>query len=232
MTMNSIIRLRRKNLLALIRDRYANSQTNFSTATGISLSQMGQWLADEDNPNVRNMSERSARKIENKASLSDGWMDQDHDSEKPHNGLFVNDPGAEYIGLAPKQTLMPVSGYAKMGTNGWYEEISAPGADGYVEASSSDPDAYVLRVKGDSMHPAIRNGWYVLVEPSKQPSFNRYAAIRLRDGRKMVKEFLSRNQDNVTVESVNGGERLTISLEDIDVIHAIGAILMSDKHTP
>lgn len=75
--MNDIIERRRANLLKLIRDRYDGSQTNFSVSTGIKLSQIGQWL-DVSGENARNMSERSARKIESKASLSEGWMDAPH----------------------------------------------------------------------------------------------------------------------------------------------------------
>jgi len=138
--------------------------------------------------------------------------------------------GAEYIGRAPAQHLVAVTGLAQLGENGWYAEITAPGAEGYVEAVSSDADAYVLRVKGDSMHPAIRDGWYVLVEPNRQPHAGAYAAIKLADGRRMVKEFLFRTSDTLVVESVNGGARLTLRLEEIETIHPIGAVLMPDKH--
>lgn len=146
-----------------------------------------------------------------------------------HPGVEV-ETEAEYVGKAPKQSLIAVSGFARLGDNGWYEEINAPGSEGYVEASSSDPDAYVLMVKGDSMHPAIRNGWYVVVEPNKQPCAGEYAAILLRDGRKMVKEYLFSTADTVTVESVNGGERLSLRRDDVKVIHAIGSVLMPSKH--
>lgn len=137
---------------------------------------------------------------------------------------------AEYVGRAPKPHMIAVTGLAQLGENGWYEEVSAPGVEGYVEAISSDPDAYVLRVKGDSMHPAIRNGWYVVVEPSRQPCAGEYAAILLHDGRRMVKEFLFQSQSGVSLESVNGGERLTISNEEIKNMHAIGAVLLPSKH--
>lgn len=86
MGMKSIIDLRKINLRRLIRERYADSHKSFWTATGISMSQVGQWLADEGDPNGRNMSERSARKIECtvRPRLPDLWMDQDHDAESEH----------------------------------------------------------------------------------------------------------------------------------------------------
>lgn len=76
--MKSLIQLRRTNLSKLIRERYEGSHKNFQVATGISMSQVGQWLADDGDPNGRNMSERSARKIEAKSRMPDFWMDEDH----------------------------------------------------------------------------------------------------------------------------------------------------------
>lgn len=223
-----IIKTRRANVLRLIRERFDGSQSSFAVRAQISLSQLGQWLADEDSPHIRNMSERSARKIEKNCSLPERWLDIESDSDM--QGVTDSLSTAEYMGRAPKQALIPVAGLAKLGSNGWYEEVSAPGAEGYVEATSSDPDAYVLLVKGDSMHPAIRNGWYVVVEPNRSPVAGEYAAIMLRDGRKMVKEFLFSATDTITVESVNGGERLSLQREDVKVIHAIGSVLMPSKH--
>lgn len=133
-------------------------------------------------------------------------------------------------GLEIRETLVPVCGLAKLGENGWYEEITTPGVAGYVEAISSDPDAYALRVKGDSMFPAIRNGWYVVVEPNGTPVAGEYVAVALKDGRKMVKEFLFHNINGVAVQSVNGGARLTLAEEEILVVHAIGSVLMPSKH--
>jgi SOS-response transcriptional repressor LexA len=75
MDITPIISVRRRNLARLIDDRYEGSHSNFAKAVGISLSQIGQWLSAEDSPHLRNMSERSARKIEDKAGLPTGWMD-------------------------------------------------------------------------------------------------------------------------------------------------------------
>lgn len=125
---------------------------------------------------------------------------------------------------------IPVAGYAKLGENGWYEEVQTLGSNGYVEAHSSDPDAYALRVRGDSMFPAIRDGWYVVVEPNGTPMAGEYVAILLRDGRKMVKEFLFMGADSIAVQSVNGGTRLTLPSPDVMSVHAISSVLMPSKH--
>lgn len=135
----------------------------------------------------------------------------------------------EVFGKALPAGLIPISGYARLGENGWYERVEICGSHGFVEASSSDLDAYVLKVKGDSMFPAIRDGWYVVAEPNHAPRSGSYVAIHLRSGKKMVKEFIFRNSESVTVESVNGGNRLTIPQEEIDALHAIGSIVMPHK---
>lgn len=138
----------------------------------------------------------------------------------------------EYAGRAPAQRWVAVVGQAKLGENGWYDVVQDPGADGFVEAVSSDPAAYALRVVGDSMHPAIKSGWYVLVEPSHEPYPSGYVAVALTDGRKMVKEFLYRTNAEVGLQSVNGAKRLTLQLSDIATMHPVGNLLPPGKYRP
>src|SRR5690606_8848326 len=83
MALDPVIQSRRANLVRLIRERFNDSQSNFSEVTGISLSQLGQWLASEGSPHIRNMSERSARKIEDRCSLPKGWLDRGTDLGAP-----------------------------------------------------------------------------------------------------------------------------------------------------
>lgn len=63
------------NLRRIIDKDFRGSQTLFSERVGISLAQIGQWLASPDSPHLRNMSERSARKIEEKLGLTEGTLD-------------------------------------------------------------------------------------------------------------------------------------------------------------
>lgn len=135
----------------------------------------------------------------------------------------------EYVGTAPAQRWVAVVGQARMGENGWYDVVQVAGADGFVEAVSSDPEAYALRVVGDSMHPAIKSGWYVLVEPGREPSPSDYVAMALADGRKMVKEFLYRTDAEVGLQSVNGAKRLTLQLREIATMHPVGNLLPPGK---
>lgn len=134
-------------------------------------------------------------------------------------------------------SFVPVVGMAKLGDNGFYEEISSvPGnGDGTVEAYSTDLGAYALRVRGDSMFPAIRDGWYVVVEPHGRRTPGEYILIKLLNGQKMVKELIMERSDSITVVSVNGDKRRTILREEIDNhygIQSVSAILPPSKWRP
>ena len=147
--------------------------------------------------------------------------------------------GAKLIpaGDVGRGRLVPVVGMARLGDNGFYEEISsmAGAGDGMVEAYSNDPNAYALRVRGDSMFPAIRDGWYVIVEPGSVPTPGDYVLIKLKTGQKMVKELIMQRPDGITVVSVNGDTRRTIDAQEIDPhfgIQAVSAILSPRKWIP
>jgi len=143
----------------------------------------------------------------------------------------------EYAGRPRASRRVPVVGTAKLGEDGFYDEISAvPGAgDGHIEIATEDPNAYCLRVRGHSMYPAIRDGWYVLIEPNGTPREGEYVLIRLRDGRKMVKEFLYRRAHSIELMSVNGQQRLSFEFPDLDDergIQAVGAVVSPSKWRP
>jgi len=130
-----------------------------------------------------------------------------------------------------------VVGTARLGEDGYYEEISAAlgAGDGYLAISSKDSDAYALRLRGTSMFPAIRDNWYALIEPSKGISAGEYVLVKLKDGRKMVKEFLFKRPDSIELMSVNGQERLTIDLTELDEnsgLQSVGAIVPPSRYEP
>jgi len=141
----------------------------------------------------------------------------------------------EEAGSMSKHTRrVPVVGTARMGDDGYYDEISfAPGAgDGHIDIATTDPNAYGLRVRGNSMMPAIRDGWYVLVEPNGTPSVGEYVLIKLVTGERMVKELLYQRAGSIEIVSVNGGERRTIYPEELEAIQAVAAVVSPSKWKP
>ena len=144
----------------------------------------------------------------------------------------------EYSGRMPASvTFVPVVGMAKMLDDGYYEEISTmDGAgDGFIATYSKDKNAYALKVRGDSMAPAIRDGWFVVIEPNSAPTVGEYVLVKLKDGQRMVKELLYQRQDSVAVMAINGDKRQTIVNDDLDErqgLQSIVAILPPSKWMP
>jgi phage repressor protein C with HTH and peptisase S24 domain len=140
-----------------------------------------------------------------------------------------------YAGKRSGVRAIPVVGTARMGEHGFYEELSTiPGAgDGHINIATEDPSAYGLRVRGNSMAPAIRDGWYVLVEPNASPAVGEYVLVKMRDGQRMVKELLyQRPGISIEVLSVNNGERQTIYAEELEGLQAVAAVVSPSKWKP
>jgi transcriptional regulator with XRE-family HTH domain len=122
-----------------------------------------------------------------------------------------------------------IVGTAQLGPDGYWSGLD--GKDGWVETYSRDEDAYALRLKGDSMSPAIRNGWIAVCEPNHRLVPGEYVMVTMTDGQSMVKELLFQNDEEVSLMSVNAayGERRTIDRSDIEKIHYVGNILAPSK---
>jgi len=133
-----------------------------------------------------------------------------------------------------KDGAVPVVGQAKLGIDGYFEAIDFPvgHGDGYLMIYSDDPNAYGLRVLGDSMHPRIKNGEYVLIEPNKAFHAGDEVMIRTADGRAMIKEFIYLRDGMYRFDSVNQAHApIHLAEDDIDKIHLVGGILKSSRFT-
>lgn len=122
--------------------------------------------------------------------------------------------------------MVPIVGTAQLGPDGYWTELGyPPGAgDEGLQALTDDPNAYALKMRGDSMEPAIREGWFVVVEPNREPVPGEYVLAQTHDGQCMVKELLWVRGDTVALMSVNGNERLTFTREELDELSPVGPI--------
>jgi hypothetical protein len=121
-----------------------------------------------------------------------------------------------------------IVGTAQLGPEGYWDALDV--ADGWLDVPSSDPDAYSLRVKGDSMAPAIRNGWVVWCEPNHALISGEYVMVRRTNGECMVKELLFANVEEVSLMAVNAQYgRITIPREEIEQVHYVGGIVPPSK---
>jgi len=169
--MTATIRNRRNNLTRLITERFAGSQSNFAAAVGISLSQIGQWLAPEGSPHLRNMSERSARKIESKSGLPEGWLDQEQSAKDGGDMRKSN-----VVKLRQKPADILLDQFDAGGSMGHGLELrDQPGViqswrvnpewlERNVRAHSSTKNLCIVTGFGDSMQPLFNPGDPLLVD--------------------------------------------------------------------
>lgn len=127
---------------------------------------------------------------------------------------------------AANARLVPVVGTAQLGEDGYWDELGYPPGNGDegVRALTDDPNAYALKVRGDSMEPAIREGWYVVIEPNRSTTPGEYVLVQTRAGQSMVKELLWQRGDTIALMSVNGNGRLTFRMDEIESISPVGPI--------
>ncbi len=128
---------------------------------------------------------------------------------------------------------VPVKAYSKMGMDGYFTDMGygeGNGGDGYIPTLSASKDAYGIKGKGDSMYPAIRSGWYLVCDPQAPLVPAEFVQVCLKDGRCTIKEFIGINNSVLNLLAVNGGERLTFDMEDVESITAITDIVPPSRH--
>lgn len=145
-------------------------------------------------------------------SLDKPWLDMD-DASNVEQGPPIVSP----------YRAIPIVGTAQMGAEGYWYALEE--ADGTVDAYSRDASAYALRLKGDSMEPAIHSGWVAVIEPDRDYFPGEYVMVRTTEGESMLKRLLYCNEAEVSLLSVNGHAIRNIPTEQIEHIHSVGAIV-------
>lgn len=123
---------------------------------------------------------------------------------------------------------VPVVGTVQAGKDGFFDSLYMPvgHGDGAITYPAKDKYSYAVRVKGDSMRPRIKAGEFIVVEPSHEPQPGDDVVVVLKDGQRMVKELLYQRDGEITLGSINNGHgNITVSLEDVDKIHYVAAII-------
>ena len=128
----------------------------------------------------------------------------------------------------------PVVGTAQLGDDGYWMELDygTGNGDGFIDVPSNDPNAYSLKVKGDSMRPAIKSGWYVVCEPNHELVVGEYVMVKTVTGKSMVKELIICSKDQYVLGSINEDHgRLTLEPAEVEKIHYVAFIAPPSKHS-
>lgn len=181
-----IYKIRLKNLLDLI-----NLEVS-STAFAKKVDTSPTYIHQITNPNIKGrIGSALARQTEIAYNKPEGWMDQVHrtnvnllseqsalettpDYHQGNNNVRKH-PGFKFQ--------VPLITMVQVGVGGWLESINSfqPEDDKKMMETEAKvgPNAYALRVEGDSMAPEFPEGTTIIVDPDIKPKHGDYVIIRL-----------------------------------------------------
>lgn len=222
--------VRRHNLKKLMDEKFGlgarGAQSRLAEMLGKPQNLLSRYLAPPGKSGSKTIGEDFAREVEVAFELPRYGLD--HPITSGGGGGFeINVEQGPPI-ISPTRRI-EIVGTAQLGNDGYWVGLDV--AEGWVETWSRDEDAYALRLKGDSMAPAIRSGWIAVCEPNHRLVPGEYVMVTTVDGQSMVKELLFENDEGVNLASVNAayGERRVITWSDIEKIHYVGNILAPSK---
>lgn len=147
-------------LKKLISEEFGNSQAALSKSSGVSTSQINQYLSG-----YRNIGEKAARKIEAGAGKQTGWLDQDQEKSNVSDAVIRGG--------------VPLISWVQAGH--WTDVIDnlAPNEGERIETSARvKAHTYALRVHGDSMEPKFPEGAILIIEPEEDPTPGKFVIVR------------------------------------------------------
>lgn len=102
---------------------------------------------------------------------------------------------------------------------------ATPGKLGSIAVLTHDPNAFALLVRDSGLHPSIKDGWVLLVEPGAKPQVGDYIIITVQGGYKILREFIGWRGNELVSQSVNLDHGLlSFYKENIAQIHVITGI--------
>lgn len=184
--------IRRQNLQALTNEKAQGNMAAMGRLIERTRSQVAQYLSPTYNDG-RSIGEKVARHIERKLGLPPLWMDG------PQNTA----PGPDIVGR------LPLISWVRAGELCEAPDNFQPGdAEEWLDCPvKHGPNAYCLRVKGDSMDDGTaggyRDGEIIFIDPAIGAVAGHDVVVRTPDGKTTFKR-LKRDQDGLYLLGLNG----------------------------
>lgn len=184
----------------------------------------------------RNLGEKAAKKMEEKIGCLPGYLVSPavrNDAPEAAAQDFHSNVSGEPMPV--KTGSVPVVGKAMLGPEGYFEAIDYPvgHGEGFLNIYSSDPEAYGLRVVGNSMNPRIKNNEFVLIEPNREYVAGDEVLVKTAKGQAMIKEFIYYRDGQYRFDSVNADyDPIFIHEDEVEDVQYVGAIVKSSRFTP
>ncbi|WP_280192123.1 LexA family transcriptional regulator [Delftia sp. PS-11] len=194
-----------------IREAFASTgltQTAFAAKIGVSKGAVSQWL----NGTNQDLRGANAQAIEGLTGYRAGWLVNGEEPKLAPPLIYADGRFTEEV---PAELVVRPSNFRKIWVLGkssggylperiWDDAGCMPDMmDMYAELGSSDPDAFLSEVIGQSMYPKYESRNFALIEPATPIDIEDCVLVRLQTGATMLKRLLSRRNGMITLGSYN-----------------------------
>lgn len=218
--MDEITQHRKRRLRALIDSKkFEGQQAKLAEASGLSEGRVSQLLDAN-----QSFGERSAKNLAEKLGLPERYFEDGFGTSGSADEQSNVEPALEL----KKARRVPITGSVRGGDDGYLVQDVVP--DGWVEYWTGDPQAYALRIKGDSMHPRYRAGEFVVITPSIEAQPGRDVVVRLTNGKCLLKQLNWERRDEIQLLSINNGYApMTIPRDEVECICRVAGSVGPDS---
>jgi phage repressor protein C with HTH and peptisase S24 domain len=115
---------------------------------------------------------------------------------------------------------VPLLGFAEAGAGGYFDDGGFPAGTGWEEIAFpavNDDHVYALKISGQSMEPAYRNGDVIIVSPAAPVHRGDRVVVKTRAGEVMAKELKRTSPKAIELKSLNA-EHPDRTLSTTDVL--------------
>jgi SOS-response transcriptional repressor LexA len=172
------------------------SKANIARAVGVSSPTVTDWESGK----IKNIEGANLLKLASVLKVTPEWLQTGkYPPKEPTYNL--TDDALEL----PKRRLAPIISYVQAGN--WCELVDAypvgTGEDSIAIDAKWSPNTFVLRVRGDSMHPTLTEGALIVVDPQVEWMHNRIVVVRQHGDAEVTVKRLIKDGDTYYLKPDN-----------------------------
>lgn len=125
--------------------------------------------------------------------------------------------------VVPMPHMVPLYGFVGAASEGRLT-LAEQNLRGYVAmhpAQQHVRDAFALEVSDISMSPRYEPGEIVYLAPNRWPSRDQDCVVVTTEGQGLLKRYIKRDQEKITLFQLNPSQDIEVLLSDLDAIHTV-----------
>ncbi len=207
----TITETRLENTNKIIERRFGGVRARFARHIGKEATTIGRWWAKQEK-HKKNIGHQSARHIESRCGLPEGWLDIKHDNtfdleEKPQKKYILKaEHGDTHI--------IPLRYSATLSQK--FQLSIIDNKKGKLMLLSTDGDAYAFQLIGHNPNPILTKKWGLVVEPDTPLAEDEYTIIYLKNGEILLRMFTYQDEEKLLVSHPVTGEQQEILRSQLD----------------